>query len=641
MVETIIPKGSADRIEGALQAMFRDTGAGEWPPAGAFEETWPEELRPFATLCDAASRKFVSKDPAKEGIASTRPTKAQGLDDLHEEEPDKEQSPLSVTEVLLLEIPSSILLGKRNSYSSRRASIARSSVASVPPAPMATLIRRSSSMMHRSSSILRIPIGHPPHAHHHHHHNTATPSRRSSMMAIAASWKFVKKDLGKKVIDPSRRSSAIAIAALSGGRRSSAISIGVDLDCDDDQGTQPENNLKAMQDFRRWMITEVEDNCPEEDKTLELLADMERAEKNGFLTCLAFLLFMYRWGMAPVVKEAQLETDIIFPPELWVPFVHLNEELGMACVGTVASTYLFNGIKDKEGIFSRFRFQFNDSRFKETHDTEENFMRLFWEQERVAAKMFKDMVNCIRALENGNQKLAEMEFASVRESAERVYNIFSYYLQDSRVSFKCWMRYVQGPCGWDIQGVNGLTGAHALPIPVIDAFLGLRGTSDTYTFVIKHRAHMTKSMRDLLEAFEGVKLDAVLNSGGYSDKIYEEYDMIVRRLRGYRISHKYRVLPYFNVDAKERIPMTAGGGQVTKDKYGTTIVQESDVKREFVELFRNRLNERLAETVSPVTPPPGGQPSWYAMMELQVLDLLVLMAAILAAAAGYFSLNNY
>jgi hypothetical protein len=203
------------------------------------------------------------------------------------------------------------------------------------------------------------------------------------------------------------------------------------------------------------------------------------------------------------------------------------------------------------------------------------------------------------------------------------------------------MRYVQGPCGWDIQGVNGLTGAHALPIPVIDAFLGLRGTSDTYTFVIKHRAHMTKSMRDLLEAFEGVKLDAVLNSGGYSDKIYEEYDMIVRRLRGYRISHKYRVLPYFNVDAKERIPMTAGGGQVTKDKYGTTIVQESDVKREFVELFRNRLNERLAETVSQVTPPPGGQPNCYAMMELQVLDLLVLMAAILAAAAGYFSLNNY
>ena len=295
-----------------------------------------------------------------------------------------------------------------------------------------------------------------------------------------------------------------------------------------------------------------------------------------------------------------------FPEQLWKPFEFLSRDLGMSLSGTVYNLYYCNVVRDADhGQFDRFRFSFIDqSRMPAIHATEVNKQTMLVEMAAAGKKLFENMIGCMRCVEGGHEREAIVFLRAVRELSCTIYKLFTHWMQDEYIAYEYWMRYVQGPGGWGIDGEDGLTGAHTLAIPAMDAFLGIQGTSSTWAFTLKHRSHMTATMRSFLEKLEGFDLIGYVkkNEGQWTqnEAFRDEYELCVRRLRGFRIAHKYRVLPYFGIHAPERQPMTAGGGLVTEERYNQALTNETSSHDEFSAFFRARLGERIAETVSPL-----------------------------------------
>lgn len=351
--------------------------------------------------------------------------------------------------------------------------------------------------------------------------------------------------------------------------------------------------------FRKWMEKTCNSQLPELHDVMADVEQLNRPQKNGFICCLSFLLHMYRWGISPIVECAQIETKLVFPPSLWEPFTFLCDDLGQSRSGTIYSMHLVNTIRDNSGNFRKTRFLFNDTRFPLLHSTEENFIRLFVELEEAASLIFHTMTRFLTAIENRSSGAAICEIQTLSQQADSMYKIFFHWLRDDHIKYQYWLPYVQGPSGWGIDGIDGLTGAHTLCIPAMDAFLGLRGTSSTWHFTLEHRHHMTKRMRGFLKSLSEFQLADVLSNHAFDHEIYVGYEYCVQKLRSYRKGHKFKVLPYFKVKADERLPMTAGGGLITKDKYGKTLDRET-LNKEFIEFFKQRLSERVVETVSAV-----------------------------------------
>ena len=231
-----------------------------------------------------------------------------------------------------------------------------------------------------------------------------------------------------------------------------------------------------------------------------------------------------------------------FPEQLWKPFEYLSLDLGMSLSGTVYNLYYCNVVRDADGEFDRFRFSFIDnSRMPAIHVTEVNKQTMLVEMAAAGKKLFENMIGCMRCVEGGHEREAIVFLRAVRELSCTIYKLFTHWMQDEYIAYEYWMRYVQGPGGWGIDGEDGLTGAHTLAIPAMDAFLGIQGTSSTWAFTLKHRSHMTATMRSFLEKLEAFDLIGYMkkNEGHWTqnDAFRAEYELCVRRLRGFLIAH--------------------------------------------------------------------------------------------------------
>lgn len=69
---------------------------------------------------------------------------------------------------------------------------------------------------------------------------------------------------------------------------------------------------QQVEDMRDFIRTECTKLAPLEE-VLMALSEIDNVKRNGFLTCLAFLLHMFRWGICPIVEYAQLQTSMEFP----------------------------------------------------------------------------------------------------------------------------------------------------------------------------------------------------------------------------------------------------------------------------------------------------------------------------------------
>merc|ERR1712045_141385 len=115
-------------------------------------------------------------------------------------------------------------------------------------------------------------------------------------------------------------------------------------------------------------------------------------------------------------------------------------------------------------------------------------------------------------------------------------------------------------------------------------------------------------MRMFLVCLEDANLADLLQhrssyfSSGRSEFL-QAYDTVIDDLRKFRMGHKKVVLPYLDLTAPERMPMTAGGGMVNTERYGDG-VDDNWVQRDVAPYFQNRLEERQRETVNPLKAQP-------------------------------------
>lgn len=98
---------------------------------------------------------------------------------------------------------------------------------------------------------------------------------------------------------------------------------------------------------------------------------------NAFYCCIAVCRHAYRWAVIPVVKIAQEETEVVFPPELDIPWSYLQKQYGMESdSGNNTSNVLHNF--DAEG---RRMYRINYGMSRLIASSEENFYRLFHDVE--------------------------------------------------------------------------------------------------------------------------------------------------------------------------------------------------------------------------------------------------------------------
>ena len=503
--EKIRVVSKASQLDSSLKHMLDQECAGTYPPRSVFEESWPEPLKPYATLCDAMTERFSPFHPDESGA----------------------------------------LLG---SFNERAAATFCPFLGDKPEVHLKSSSKTVSwapGCPYSGTSTNKLQ---------HHHVNTSF-SKLKSVKSVG---------VGRLILD---------------------------------------ETADLIQGFRHWVDAQCEETLPGIGEVMAIVQEeLSLEQNNGFLCCLSFILHMYRWGVLPVVEAAQVEKTLDFHPKLWTPFAYITSQYGLTESGTVFSMYLTNVIRDSKGNYKGLRFHFNTKKCHDVWMTEDNFMHSLVDIEAAAYPVFQAMVGFVQAMEDGDEATAVQELRNVSKSADQIYKAFYYWLQDERVRYKYWLRFVQGPGGWGVNGIDGLTGAHTLSIPALDAFLGLKGDSPTWHFTLKHRDHMTTYMRKFLDSLEAANAAGFLNEGNFGNQIYKEYEMCIRKLKIFRQGHKQKVLPYFNVKAPERCPMTAGGGLVTKDRYGHHI-GKSAATHELIDLFRDRLKERLVETDSPVLPP--------------------------------------
>ncbi|KAJ5894320.1 hypothetical protein N7495_006011 [Penicillium taxi] len=241
---------------------------------------------------------------------------------------------------------------------------------------------------------------------------------------------------------------------------------------------------------------------------------------NGFYACISYLRHAFRWGIVPIVKIAQQEKIIEFPPELDLPWGFICQWYGIQSQGgNVMSNFHCNLGRDG----SRLEYAINGSMPEPIPSAEYYLVCAFTEPERRALPVYYHLIQSIICFEVDQKKDALSIF---KESALKVYYE---YIIESRVPRGVFKAYIQGFHGWaagemvDNKYVeyDGTSGAHLVLFNVLDYFLGLEPflgeqdyvkyfSSSQRRFMASIRAHAFRTTAkqandaDLVKQFEDI-----------------------------------------------------------------------------------------------------------------------------------------
>ncbi|KAI5920758.1 hypothetical protein F4810DRAFT_681133 [Camillea tinctor] len=354
-------------------------------------------------------------------------------------------------------------------------------------------------------------------------------------------------------------------------------------------------NHERRENFRVAMRTLLGENIHIASVT-KLLDEVEADEwvhfsrdaLNGFYCCLALSRHAYRWALMPVVKIAQLEKEIRFPPELAVPWPYMQRYFGVvADSGNHTSNVLSNFTEGGERMF-----KFNSTLSPSIQSTEEAFFKLLYNVEAMGFDIYYDMVIAIVSYQNGKRDSCLRRMRSISDSLKRVIQLFHQQMKESRISRRVWLSYVQGFHGWglgrwiknEFVQFNGVSGNHILLFQALDAFLGMEpylSNEDMVRYIPSGQRSFCRSLKE--QCLRG-HLD--------EDKdleLKEEFNAIVRQMKQYRVAHRTRVMPYLKQPAPERFHMTAGKSVLTTDL--NVSIEEA------IEPLDHMLATRLKETI--------------------------------------------
>ncbi|KAK3337589.1 cytochrome P450 [Cercophora scortea] len=290
---------------------------------------------------------------------------------------------------------------------------------------------------------------------------------------------------------------------------------------------------------------------------------LSRDSYNGFYSCIAVCRHAFRWATIPVVKVAQLETTLAFPPELDAPWPYLQSHFGLTA--------------DSGNIMSNVVLGFNPSGTERVYkinvgadipdlvkSSEDAFYRIFYDMETranyQALPLYHSMVNAITAFETDDKPSCLHHITDLATGLRGLLRVFYNSLHEGRIAHSVWLSYVQGFQAWGIGRVidgefvkfDGLSGNHVLIFHAVDAFLGI----DRYLNDRDTERYIPRNQRALADALRKNSFRGRIGEG--DERIEMELSEIAKQLRTFRAAHRSRGLTYLEEPAPERLPMTAG-----------------------------------------------------------------------------------
>ncbi|KAJ7754452.1 hypothetical protein B0H16DRAFT_744714 [Mycena metata] len=297
----------------------------------------------------------------------------------------------------------------------------------------------------------------------------------------------------------------------------------------------------------------------------------------GFFACISFLRHAYRWGVTPIVCEAQNETSVAFPPELNIPWAALQEHFGFTSPsGCMTSICYSNMAKDDHLQYSV------TVGMPELHSSTEYWnTKLVYDMEAKILPVYHLFAQAIAFMDSENPDAARDALKSANDILRTALKHFFSTMVDANISRTVWMAYVQGFQGWTLEGVDGISGGQSLIFRTLDSFLSIT----PFPTPEKERLHIPEAQRNWLNSLRDYGIRAVAKERGY-DQITEELESLVKQLRLWRMGHMRRMQPYESVHRPERKTMTAG----------ISVVGASN-ENEMIEHLKKELGRRLAQTV--------------------------------------------
>lgn len=355
---------------------------------------------------------------------------------------------------------------------------------------------------------------------------------------------------------------------------------------DDDVNTQRRSNYRSL--MRKLLAERI--NISEVKSILAAVENGEwevlpRDAYNGFYCCVAVCRHAYRWATIPVVKVAQLEKVVDFPPELDEPWPYLQRNFGVeADSGNNTANVVHNFDANGERVY-KINVSMNDL----IKSSEETFFRMFFDLEILAFPIYYAMVHAVAAFDSGDKPSCVRHLEDVSDKLRTLLAVFYENVHDRRVSRSVWLSYVQGFQGWGVGRYvdggyvkyDGLSGNHVLFFQALDAFLGL----ERYLTDENMDRYIPRNQRELCLAFKRNTLRGKMNKEDPEDERVEEaLQTIVKQIRVFRAAHRSRVIPYLEQPAPERLPMTAGKSVLKGDTL-------SDALKVLDDLMVTRLRE--------------------------------------------------
>jgi hypothetical protein len=140
--------------------------------------------------------------------------------------------------------------------------------------------------------------------------------------------------------------------------------------------------------------------------------------------------------------------------------------------------------------------------------------------------MYHLMVAAIECVEDGSPKKALEALRSANAHLKSIFKYFFDNLTDSNVSQELWMAYVQGPHGWALGGVDGVSGGQSLVVRTVDAFLGIR----PFPAPEVEALHLPLPQRTWLDALREYDIRAAARTRNETE-VEAELDAMVKHLR--------------------------------------------------------------------------------------------------------------
>ncbi|KAJ2986820.1 hypothetical protein NUW58_g4850 [Xylaria curta] len=286
---------------------------------------------------------------------------------------------------------------------------------------------------------------------------------------------------------------------------------------------------------------------------------ISRDTLNGFYSCMAISRHAYRWATLPVVKVAQLEKIVDFPPELSVPWPYLQRYYGFTSdSGNHTSNVLMNFNTRGERIL-----KFSDSLYPPVRLAEEGFFRLLYDIDFKSFDIFYDIAVAMSSFQDGNMRSCLESLRNMNMNLRGLCVLFSRRLREENISRKVWLNYVQSLHAWGAGSVingeftpfDGVSGNQIIVFQALDSLLGMK----TYHSREGLERYVPASQRDFCKSISECSFRSYL-VGTENEPMRAEFQAL-----RFRAVHRHRIMPYLKNPASERYHMTTMASSLTAD----------------------------------------------------------------------------